>query len=237
MRSRQSGFTLVEIAIVLVIIGLLLGGVLKGQELINSAKIKNLINDMNGLSTAVYAYQDRYRALPGDDAGAVGRWTAQGITVAGTGQGDGNGTLAGAFNAAPAAGAGPESVLFFKELRAAGLIAGAITDAQPINAVGGFLGVQAGAGKPAAGAGQGLGGIVACHTNVLGKVAEAIDRQLDDGNPAAGSVKSWTQAAGSVPLDGTTAIVDITPVAATAAPAANYVDDGTTMYTVCKTIL
>ena len=71
MKSRQSGFTLVEIAIVLVIIGLLLGGVLKGQELINSAKIKNLINDLNGLSTAVYAYQDRYRALPGDDAGAT----------------------------------------------------------------------------------------------------------------------------------------------------------------------
>jgi prepilin-type N-terminal cleavage/methylation domain-containing protein len=43
MRSKQSGFTLVEIAIVLVIIGLLLGGVLKGQELINSAKVKNMI--------------------------------------------------------------------------------------------------------------------------------------------------------------------------------------------------
>ena len=236
MRSRQSGFTLVEIAIVLVIIGLLLGGVLKGQELINSAKIKNLINDLNGLSTAVYAYQDRYRALPGDDAGAETRWTPQ-ITAAGTGLGNGNGALAGAFNAAPAAGAGPETVLFFKELRTAGLIAGAVTDNQPINAVGGFLGVQLGAGKPAAGAGQGLGGVVACHTNVLGKIAEAIDRQLDDGNPAAGSVKSWTQAAGSVPLDGTALIVDITPVAATPAPAAAYVDDGVTMYTVCKTIL
>ena len=43
-RRKQSGFTLVEIAIVLVIIGLLLGGVLKGQELINSAKVKNLLN-------------------------------------------------------------------------------------------------------------------------------------------------------------------------------------------------
>ena len=40
MNKQQSGFTLVEIAIVLVIIGLLLGGVLKGQELINSAKVK-----------------------------------------------------------------------------------------------------------------------------------------------------------------------------------------------------
>ena len=42
MKNKQGGFTLVEIAIVLVIIGLLLGGVLKGQELINSAKVKNM---------------------------------------------------------------------------------------------------------------------------------------------------------------------------------------------------
>ena len=62
------GFTLVEIAIVLVIIGLLLGGVLKGQELINSAKVKNLANDFRNISTFVYAYQDKYRALPGDDS-------------------------------------------------------------------------------------------------------------------------------------------------------------------------
>jgi len=66
MRKQQSGFTLVEIAIVLVIIGLLLGGVLKGQELINSAKVKNMIGDLRAVSSMVYAYQDRFKALPGD---------------------------------------------------------------------------------------------------------------------------------------------------------------------------
>ena len=59
MKSNQGGFTLVEIAIVLVIIGLLLGGVLKGQELINSAKVKNLANDFRSVPTMVFAYQDR----------------------------------------------------------------------------------------------------------------------------------------------------------------------------------
>ncbi|MEP7070452.1 MAG: prepilin-type N-terminal cleavage/methylation domain-containing protein, partial [Usitatibacter sp.] len=59
MRSQQSGFTLVEIAIVLVIIGLLLGGILKGQELINSAKVKNLANDFRVIPTYIYAYQDK----------------------------------------------------------------------------------------------------------------------------------------------------------------------------------
>ena len=66
MKSQQSGFTLVEIAIVLVIIGLLLGGILKGQELINTAKVKNLANDFRTIPTYIYAYQDKFKALPGD---------------------------------------------------------------------------------------------------------------------------------------------------------------------------
>ena len=71
MKNQQKGFTLVEIAIVLVIIGLLMGGVLKGQELINSAKVKNFANDFRSISSFVYAYQDRFRALPGDDDAAA----------------------------------------------------------------------------------------------------------------------------------------------------------------------
>ena len=72
IKHRQSGFTLVEIAIVLVIIGLLLGGILKGQEMITQARIKNVINDFNGITAAYFSYQDRYRAIPGDDAGRCG---------------------------------------------------------------------------------------------------------------------------------------------------------------------
>jgi len=65
-KYSQSGFTLVEIAIVLVIIGLLLGGVLKGQELINSAKVRSLNDKVSGVTAAWYAFQDRYRGVPGD---------------------------------------------------------------------------------------------------------------------------------------------------------------------------
>src|ERR1700712_2229391 len=83
--ARQRGFTLVEIAIVLVIIGLLLGGVLKGQSLIDSAKVKNIIQQSNSLSAAVNAYQDKFHALPGDDA--QGTLHAPGAT--GNGNGDG----------------------------------------------------------------------------------------------------------------------------------------------------
>ena len=67
MKYKQHGFTLVEIAIVLVIIGLLLGGVLKGQEMINSAKVKNLANDFRTIPLFIYGYQDKFKRLPGDD--------------------------------------------------------------------------------------------------------------------------------------------------------------------------
>ncbi|MGH8650283.1 MAG: prepilin-type N-terminal cleavage/methylation domain-containing protein, partial [Burkholderiales bacterium] len=63
---KQTGFTLIEIAIVLVIIGLLLGGVLKGQELITSARVRNLISQQDGVKAAYFGFLDRFRSLPGD---------------------------------------------------------------------------------------------------------------------------------------------------------------------------
>src|SRR5690242_11042809 len=66
MKKQQQGFTLIEIAIVLVIIGLLLGGVLKGQELITGARVRNLIGQQDGVKAAYFGFLDRYRALPGD---------------------------------------------------------------------------------------------------------------------------------------------------------------------------
>ena len=64
--NKQSGFTLVEIAIVLVVIGLLLGGILKGQQLINSARVRNLADQNSGVQAAYYGFIDRFRNLPGD---------------------------------------------------------------------------------------------------------------------------------------------------------------------------
>ena len=70
---KQQGFTLIEIAIVLVIIGLLLGGVLKGQELITSARVRNLISQQDGVKVAYFGFLDRYRALPGDYTASDGQ--------------------------------------------------------------------------------------------------------------------------------------------------------------------
>lgn len=79
------GFTLVEMAIVLVIIGLLLGGVLQGQSLIRSMRVKDLVATAKDLTIASQQFKDRYRYLPGD-----WRYTANeipNVTVGGDGSG------------------------------------------------------------------------------------------------------------------------------------------------------
>ncbi|MGH8629897.1 MAG: prepilin-type N-terminal cleavage/methylation domain-containing protein [Burkholderiales bacterium] len=79
------GFTLVEIAIVLVIIGLLLGGILKSHELITGARVHRLISQQEGIRAAFFAFQDRFGALPGDYAQALA--TIAGVTQNGNGSG------------------------------------------------------------------------------------------------------------------------------------------------------
>jgi len=80
--SKQSGFTLVEIAIVLVVIGLLLGGILKGQQLINSARVRNLADQNSGVQAAYYGFIDRFRNLPGDMPCASARTAVGGAVSA-----------------------------------------------------------------------------------------------------------------------------------------------------------
>lgn len=205
---RQTGFTLVEIAVVLVIIGLLLGGVLKGQELITQAKIRNVANDFNGLTAAIYSYQDRYRALPGDDNRATTRWTQTAVK-----DGNGNGQVGGNYNSTTA---DEEPRQFWLHLRNAGFIGGDTNSTeQPLNAASGMVGVQTD--------GLGLAGLIVCSANLPAKIANAIDAQFDDGSPKTGSVRGLKQSGSNDTVTGASA-------------SEKYVDDGTSLYVVCKNI-
>ena len=216
-RSQQSGFTLVEIAIVLVIIGLLLGGILKGQELINSAKVKNLANDFRVIPTYIYAYQDKFKALPGDDSAATSHMSG---CVAPCQNGLGNGVINGAWNSLTAT---DESWQFWAHVRLANLAAGPTTWATttvadpyvPKNATGGQIGLSGAAAPQITGM---TGTYQVCSAGILGKFAKQLDIQMDDGNETTGSMRAVPDGSG-IP----TAAATITP-AQEASP-----------YTVCMT--
>ena len=86
---KERGFTLVEIAIVLVIIGLLLGGILRGQELIQNARVRNIIDQQNSVKAAFFGFQDRFRMTPGDLTAAQQTQVGAGVVAATTNPGNG----------------------------------------------------------------------------------------------------------------------------------------------------
>jgi len=195
MKSKQSGFTLVEIAIVLVIIGLLLGGILKGQELITNAKVRNIADQQSALKAAYFAFQDRFRALPGDYRDA-----ATNIP---------NSTNAPAANIGNAKIESTETSYAWQHLTNAGFIscsqcstnppnnaATADSSNSPVNAFGGVLKLEFDDNYAFINAGGTASTGPANNTNNLktgsqipSNMLAEVDRKIDDGKPFTGSFR------------------------------------------------
>lgn len=214
-RATNQGFTLIEIAIVLVIIGLLLGGVLKGQELINNARVKSFANDFRNIPVAIYAYQDRFRAIPGDDQQASTH--VNGGTNATTPAGTlGNGQINGAWNTTTNT---DESCVFWQHIRLANLAPGSTTvncagaGYYPTNASGGNIGVQSSNGFTliALPAPAMAGTYIICSSNISGQFVVQLDTLLDDGNPQTGAMRAIDVTALAAATAATTGAVNANP--------------------------
>jgi prepilin-type N-terminal cleavage/methylation domain-containing protein len=184
MASNQRGFTLIEIAIVLVIIGLLLGGILKGQELITSARVRNLISQQDGIKAAFFGFQDRFRAFPGDytqDTTNIAKVVA--TAACNNGNGNGNGQVEAAAN---------EMVLAWEHLSKAGFITGTYTCAAaedqtttPVNPYNVYVRVVYDGVYGIASGGQARHN-VKTGAQVPVEIIAEIDRKIDDGAPYTG---------------------------------------------------
>ena len=160
--TDKSGFTLVEIAIVMVIIGLLVGGILKGQAMIDNAKVKRVTEDMQGLRAATFAFLDRFGMYPGDE------------NVAAVPPGDANnGDNDGLFD--------ENDGWAIEDLRLAGLLSGTGLTL-PKHAFGGTLHVDFFDPGP----GAAMNYIVA--TNMPAEVCAEIDLKFDDGVQTTGDI-------------------------------------------------
>ena len=115
MAVRARGFTLIEIAIVLVIIGLLLGGIIKGQELLTAARVRNIVQQQEHYRTAFYAFQQRYLNPPGDYARATANIKDVAAVCGPNADGNGNGN-----NRVEAAGS--EHTLAWEHMSKAGFL-------------------------------------------------------------------------------------------------------------------
>jgi prepilin-type N-terminal cleavage/methylation domain-containing protein len=139
LSSARTGFSLVELSIVLVILGLLTGGILTGQNLIRAAELRSVVSDFQRYQTALHTFQSKYFALPGDITNATAFWGAADggdgagsdcFTAVVTDQTTCNGNGDGFINS-PAGGVVPwilgERFMAWKHMANAGLIEGTYT--------------------------------------------------------------------------------------------------------------
>ena len=211
-RRRTRGVTLVEIAIVLVIIGLLLGGVLKGQELINNAKVRSMADRQNSLKVAWFSFIDRYGGIPGDYVRA--RANVPGAQA----DGDGDGIIPdGGSVGSGSPGANAEAVNVMQHLTGAGYLrcpqclgapAGiAVVSAKNslVNQYGGVMSIFHNPGGYAA-IGLQHGSLrrrLMTHTGqgIPSTILAELDRKIDDGIANTGDMvfAQWSATAGQEP--------------------------------------
>lgn len=188
MRARTEGFSLIEIAIVLVVIGLLLGGILKGQELIAGARVRALIKQQDGIRSAYYGFFDRFRALPGDYANATATITGVSTASCNGGNGDGDGRIEAA---------GHEHTLVWEHLARAGFLSGEFTCAEtaspatsPTNPAGRPMEIvfdDAYAGSAASPRHN-----LKTGAQLASDLLADVDRKADDGHPLQGVFRAQT---------------------------------------------
>jgi prepilin-type N-terminal cleavage/methylation domain-containing protein len=215
MSRTQNGFTLVELAIVMLIIGLLIGGILKGAAIVQNARVNKVISTVKEIEAATYTFKDSYGHFPGDSRYARNRvpgCSASNYCINGDGNNfiasDGSDHVAWRSNiiAADRSTNGEENIQFWKHLALADLISIVVPSADPskpawgsthpTSSFGGGFEVYYD-GWMASGSGGGVSSHVMRFSYGLNtradpvlqpSIAARIDKKMDDGDASSGDV-------------------------------------------------
>jgi len=212
----EKGFTLIELSIVIVIIGLIVAAVVGGQSLVKQAKLRNIVSDVNKYKVAVNTFKLEYNHFPGDFPRAFDYWPSNCAPSpsAANCNGNGNGNL-GPTNT------NPETVRFWRHLGLANMIPnlysgtkngsytsvgesiiGVDVPAFPIEGSGAYVTYDSHWGivvplQHLLAIGKGVAGTVPHGSYLTPKDAKSIDDKMDDGHPIEGSMFSSTGTVGS----------------------------------------
>jgi type II secretory pathway pseudopilin PulG len=197
LRRTKTGFTLLEIAIGLLVLGLLVAGIMRGQELLTAARVRQVVQQQDSVRTAFYGFQDRFQSLPGDynRASSTIADVSQACGVAGSpGNGDGNGYVQGTNG---------EYLLVWDHLSKAGFLTGRYTcesnttvnaNTAPRNRYGQFIQLVYD---------DAYAGVVRDRHNlktgndIPSDILGEADRKVDDGNALRGAFRGSTYTTGA----------------------------------------
>jgi type II secretory pathway pseudopilin PulG len=197
--NSQRGFTLLEIVIFVLIVGFLVAGALKGQEMITSARVKRLAGQLDEIRAATLGFQDRYKALPGDYSDAVTNLNC------GSPCPFGNGDSRIRANETPLNGSEVhEDLLAWTHLASSGLLKGdyrmnagdsvAMPVNSPTNPFGAYMQI-AFDGQYGVANGGTLRHNLKSGPQITVQVLMELDRKVDDGKPYSGIIQFSTFAA------------------------------------------